>query len=121
MDNQFQEKIELVRRKIRRARFSEALDDLDILIESIGDKELDKMFTLLSARFNSDFKDYINPDSLKTVAGYAEPALALAKQGDRFQFLRKGYYCLDKESTAGKLVFNRTVTLKDAWVKEVKK
>ena len=85
-------------------------------------KEYDRLFKVENpSSEDGDFKDYINPDSLKTVTGYAEPALALAKQVDRFQFLRKGYYCLDKESTAGKLVFNRTVTLKDAWAKEVKK
>ena len=85
-------------------------------------KEYDRLFKVENpSSEEGDFKDYINPDSLKTVTGYAEPALALAKKGDRFQFLRKGYYCLDKESTAGKLVFNRTVTLKDAWAKEVKK
>jgi len=60
MGNGHKEKIEQVRKKIRRARFSEALDDLDVIIEELGDKELDKMFTLLSARFNSDFKDYIS-------------------------------------------------------------
>jgi len=68
-----------------------------------------------------DFKDYINPDSLHTVTAYIEPSLTKAKYSDRYQFLRKGYFCLDKDSTAERLVFNRTVTLKDAWAKEVKK
>lgn len=69
-----------------------------------------------------DFKDYINPDSLQVLPDvYIEPALAEAKAGDRFQFLRKGYFCADKDSTAGHLVFNRTVGLKDSWGKEVKK
>lgn len=68
-----------------------------------------------------DFKDYINPDSLHVVQGYIEPSLASATLEHRYQFLRKGYFCLDKDSTAGNLVFNRTVTLKDAWAKEVKK
>lgn len=62
-----------------------------------------------------DFKEYINPDSLKVVKGYAEPVLAETRPGDHFQFLRKGYYCTDKLSEPGKLVFNRTVTLKDTW------
>jgi glutaminyl-tRNA synthetase len=44
-----------------------------------------------------------------------------AEIGNHFQFIRKGYFCLDKESTKEKLVFNRTVSLKDAWAKEVKK
>ena len=65
-----------------------------------------------------DFKDYINPDSLKIVqAVYAEPALMNAKSDDRYQFIRKGYYCLDKESGITGMVFNRTVTLKDGWKK----
>jgi len=69
-----------------------------------------------------DFKDYINPDSLTVLPNvYIEPSLASAKPGDRFQFLRKGYFCADTESTDGKIIFNRTVTLKDTWAKEVKK
>ena len=66
-----------------------------------------------------DFKDYINPDSLQTLAtAYAEPALKNAKLNERYQFLRKGYFVLDNKDTHGRLVFNRTVTLKDAWAKE---
>lgn len=69
-----------------------------------------------------DFKDYINPDSLQIVkAAYAEPSLAKAKFNERYQFLRKGYFTLDKDSSESGIVFNRTVTLKDAWAKEVKK
>lgn len=68
-----------------------------------------------------DFKDYINPDSLQTVTAYVEPSLKEAALGTNYQFLRKGYFCLDKDSTTDKLIFNRTVTLKDAWAKEVKK
>ncbi len=69
-----------------------------------------------------DFKDHINDDSLHVIANaYAEPALKNDKATDRYQFIRKGYFALDKDSTAEKLVFNRTVTLKDAWAKEVKK
>lgn len=68
-----------------------------------------------------DFKSYINPNSLQVLTtAFAEPALKNAKFSDRFQFLRKGYFCLDKDSH-GRLVFNRTVGLKDAWAKEVKK
>ncbi|MDB5230763.1 MAG: glutamate--tRNA ligase [Chitinophagaceae bacterium] len=68
-----------------------------------------------------DFKDYVNPDSLQVVQTvYAEPALKTAKFNERYQFLRKGYFTLDKDSY-GRLVFNRTVTLKDAWAKESKK
>ncbi len=69
-----------------------------------------------------DFKEYLNPNSLQTIAtAYIEPSLLNATPDSRYQFLRKGYFCLDKDSTANKLVFNRTATLKDAWVKEVKK
>ena len=69
-----------------------------------------------------DFKEYINPDSLQTVATvYAEPALKNARVNERYQFLRKGYFTLDNKDTYSRLVFNRTVTLKDAWAKEQKK
>ena len=69
-----------------------------------------------------DFKDYINPDSLQTITtAYAEPALKNARINERYQFLRKGYFTLDNKDTYARLVFNRTVTLKDAWAKEQKK
>jgi glutaminyl-tRNA synthetase len=68
-----------------------------------------------------DFTNHLNPDSLKIQPGYAEPALAGATVKDRFQFMRIGYFCLDRDSTKDKLVFNRTVTLRDMWAKEQKK
>jgi glutaminyl-tRNA synthetase len=69
-----------------------------------------------------DFKDYLNPDSLQVLPTvYAEPALLHAKLEERYQFIRKGYFVFDKDSTSGQLVFNRTVGLKDAWAKESKK
>jgi glutaminyl-tRNA synthetase len=69
-----------------------------------------------------DFKDYINPNSLNTIkAVYAEPALAQAKFDEAYQFIRKGYFVLDKDSSTSGMVFNRTVELKDAWAKENKK
>ncbi|HEV7381920.1 MAG TPA: glutamine--tRNA ligase/YqeY domain fusion protein [Dyadobacter sp.] len=68
-----------------------------------------------------DFKDYINPESLEIITGYAEPALADTQAGDSFQFLRKGYFATDTESTADKPVFNRTVTLRDNWAKATDK
>jgi glutaminyl-tRNA synthetase len=69
-----------------------------------------------------DFKNHLNPDSLKVLSRVvAEPALALAKPGEHYQFLRMGYFCLDPDSTHQKLVFNRTATLKDMWAKEAKK
>lgn len=67
-----------------------------------------------------DFKDYINPDSLEVITGYAEPALKDATAGESFQFLRKGYFAADTDSTPEKLVFNRTVTLRDNWAKSGK-
>ncbi len=71
---------------------------------------------------DGDFKDYINPGSPQVIGkAYIEPALATAQPGDRYQFLRKGYFCADKDSTAGHLVFNRTVGLRDSWAKEAKK
>ena len=64
-----------------------------------------------------DFKEYINPNSLEVITGYLEPSLATAKKGERFQFQRLGYYCVDKDSSAQKLVFNKTVGLRDTWAK----
>ena len=64
-----------------------------------------------------DFKEYINPNSLEVIKGYLEPSLISAKNGERFQFQRLGYYCVDKDSSAQKLVFNKTVGLRDTWAK----
>jgi glutaminyl-tRNA synthetase len=69
-------------------------------------------------QIDDDFKNHLNPDSLKVLPKiYAEPSLAHAKLADRFQFIRTGYFCLDSDSTKDKLVFNRTVTLRDMWAK----
>lgn len=69
-----------------------------------------------------DFKEYINPDSLTVIKNaYIEPDLMNAEVGQGYQFIRKGYFNLDNDSTTDKPVFNRTVTLKDAWAKEVKR
>ncbi|MFC4211932.1 glutamine--tRNA ligase/YqeY domain fusion protein [Pedobacter lithocola] len=65
-----------------------------------------------------DFKDYLNPESLTILPNaFIEPALADADLESRYQFIRKGYFCLDRDSTDDKLVFNRTVTLKDTFKK----
>ncbi|HUH51885.1 MAG TPA: glutamine--tRNA ligase/YqeY domain fusion protein [Flavobacterium sp.] len=64
-----------------------------------------------------DFKEYINPDSLKTLKGYLEPSLKTAKAGDTFQFQRLGYFTTDKDTTADNLVINKTVGLRDTWAK----
>jgi glutaminyl-tRNA synthetase len=68
-----------------------------------------------------DFKDYINPNSLQITTGYAEPALTEAAKGEYFQFLRKGYFAPDTDNSAEKLIFNRTVTLRDNWAKAAEK
>jgi len=71
---------------------------------------------------DGDFKDYINPDSMQVLDEvYIEPSLASATPGSSLQFMRKGYFCVDTLSTPERLIFNRTVTLKDAWAKEQKK
>jgi len=67
---------------------------------------------------DDDFRTHINPDSLQIInSAFIEPSLETAKIEDRYQFLRKGYFCADKDSTPEKLIFNRTVTLKDTWAK----
>ena len=83
----------------------------------------DRLFTVENPLGEAgDFKDTINPNSLQVIPrAVVEPSLKDATSDSRYQFIRKGYFCLDKDSTADKLVFNRTVTLKDAWAKEVKK
>jgi glutaminyl-tRNA synthetase len=83
----------------------------------------DRLFTVEDvANAEGDFKEHINPQSLQVIENaYAEPALATDQADDRYQFIRKGYFCVDKDSTRDKMVFNRTVTLKDTWAKEAKK
>ncbi len=77
----------------------------------------DRLFSVASPDAEEgDFKDYLNPASLEVLqTAYIEPALAGASPGSRFQFIRKGYFAVDKNSTPDKLIFNRTVTLKDSW------
>jgi glutaminyl-tRNA synthetase len=83
----------------------------------------DRLFTTEDLNASeADFRTLLNPDSLKVLPKvYAEPSLAHATSKDRFQFMRIGYFCLDPDSVTGKLVFNRTVTLRDMWSKEAKK
>jgi glutaminyl-tRNA synthetase len=65
-----------------------------------------------------DFKEYLNPASLNILKGCkVEPGLAAAKAGERFQFMRQGYFCVDPDSSPGLPVFNRSVTLRDSWAK----
>lgn len=86
-------------------------------------REYDRLFRVEDpSSEEGDFKEYLNPDSLRIIpAALAEPALATAVEGQRFQFLRKGYFSPDTDSRPGMLVFNRTVGLKDTWAKEQKK
>ena len=81
----------------------------------------DKLFTvpdLNDVPEGGDFKDVLNPASLKVLSDCrVEPGLAGAKAGDRYQFERQGYFCVDPDSTPGKPVFNRAVTLRDTWAK----
>jgi glutaminyl-tRNA synthetase len=65
-----------------------------------------------------EFTDNLNPDSLRTITAKVEPSLADAQPGDRFQFLRQGYYCVDLDSKPDTLVFNRTVALRDSWARQ---
>ncbi len=66
---------------------------------------------------DKDFMEFINPNSLTTITGYLEPSLKDVEVGDLFQFQRKGYFNVDKDSTPSHLVFNRTVGLRDSWAK----
>ncbi len=80
----------------------------------------DRLFTVSepeAVEEGQDFKDFINPDSLKVVTGWCEPSIKSAVAGQAFQFERLGYFNTDKDSTEEKLVFNRTVTLRDSWAK----
>lgn len=82
----------------------------------------DRLFQVENPAAEEDFKASINPNSLQVISNaYIEPDLATAEPGKGYQFIRMGYYTLDTKSTPEHLVFNRTVTLKDSWAKEVKK
>jgi glutaminyl-tRNA synthetase len=77
----------------------------------------DRLFKVENpAAEEGDFKEYINPDSLKTITNaFIEPNIQHAETGAHFQFVRNGYFCIDKDSKPGHLVFNRTVTLKEGF------
>ena len=81
-------------------------------------REYDRLFmTPVPGGEDEDFLKDLNPNSLNITTGYAEPSLAKATPGQRYQFQRKGYFVVDKESTEGKTIFNKTVALRDAWKK----
>ncbi|WP_430428638.1 glutamine--tRNA ligase/YqeY domain fusion protein [Maribacter litoralis] len=79
----------------------------------------DRLFTDESpdTHKDKDFMEFINPDSLEVITGYVEPHLKEAQVGDRVQFQRLGYFCVDPDTTSDKLIFNRTVGLRDSWAK----
>ena len=79
----------------------------------------DRLFSHESPDGNKeiDFKEFINPNSLELITGYVEPSLKMSNNLDHFQFQRLGYYCVDKDSTSEKLIFNKTVGLRDTWAK----
>jgi glutaminyl-tRNA synthetase len=79
----------------------------------------DRLFSHESPDGNKeiDFKEFINPNSLEVITGYVEPSLQSAKNLDQFQFQRLGYFCVDKDSSGQKLIFNKTVGLRDTWAK----
>src|SRR5688572_26458356 len=84
-------------------------------------REYDRLFKVEDpSSEEGDFKEYINPDSLKIVkAAFAEPSLKNARFEDRYQFIRKGYFTLDKDSSTSGMIFNRTVGLKDSWKPQI--
>ena len=69
---------------------------------------------------DKDFMEFLNPDSLKVVKAQLEPSLKTVNPGDRFQFQRLGYFNVDDDSTKEKLVFNKTVGLRDTWSRKNK-
>lgn len=78
----------------------------------------DRLFKVENvADAEGDFKDQLNPNSLTVQTAYAEQEMFSSSMNERYQFLRKGYFCLDPDSTKAKLVFNRTVALRDMWAK----
>ncbi len=81
----------------------------------------DRLFTVPEPDADGDFKSNINPHSLEIVTGKCEPSVKGAKPELRYQFERLGYFALDPDTKPGKLVFNRTITLKDTWAKIEKK
>ena len=81
----------------------------------------DRLFTVPEPDADGDFKQHLNPHSLEVITAKLEPSLKDAQPELRYQFERLAYFCLDKDSTPAKPVFNRTITLKDAWVKAATK
>jgi glutaminyl-tRNA synthetase len=81
----------------------------------------DRLFNVPEPDAQGDFKQHLNPHSLEVLTAKCEPSVKEAQPDLRYQFERLGYFALDKDSTPGKPVFNRTITLKDTWAKEAQK
>jgi glutaminyl-tRNA synthetase len=84
-------------------------------------REYDRLFfeaSPASAKTNEELISMLNKDSMRVLKGYAEPFLKTAITGNKYQFQRKGYFVTDEESTATKLIFNKTVGLRDNWAKK---
>ncbi len=81
----------------------------------------DRLFTVPEPDADGDFERHLNPHSLEIITAQCEPALRDARPEERYQFERLAYFALDPDSTPERLVFNRTITLRDAWAKELKK
>ena len=81
----------------------------------------DRLFTVpdpTGDKSGKDYREFLNPDSIEVLTDCkVEPSLGNAQPGDRFQFERLGYFCIDRDSSDGRLVINRTVTLRDSWAK----
>ncbi len=97
-------------------------------VDATAAKEVEvRMFDRLFNKENPEefeeggsYRDNLNPESLITSKAYVEPELMNATEGQKFQFERLGYFCVDKDSSKDNMIFNRTVTLKDSWSKIVK-
>ena len=83
-------------------------------------REYDRLFLdeAPDSHQDKDFMEFINPNSLKVIEAYVEPSLSEAKVGERFQFQRLGYFNVDNDSSSNKLIFNKTVGLRDTWAKQ---
>ena len=81
----------------------------------------DRLFTVPEPDAGGDFMQFLNPRSLEVVRAMCEPGLQQALPSERYQFERLGYFALDPDSAPGRLVFNRTITLRDTWAKEAQK
>ena len=92
---------------------------MESIRNSEGEDTVQKYYWELGRRIHhdKDFMDFVNPTSLQTITGYAEPSVKELKPEDTVQFQRLGYFTVDPLTTKDKMVFNRTVGLRDSWAK----